>query len=59
MFQGRVDYAFDVTQALNGYTRIKGPKQLYVGQFGHPPSTFPGPDFNYVSRRASRGSTTT
>ena len=48
MFQGRVDYAFDVTQAVNGYARIKGPKKLYVGQFGHPPSTFPAPDFAYV-----------
>lgn len=48
MFQGRVDYAFDVTQAENGYTRIKGPKHLYIGQFGHPPSTFPGPDYDYV-----------
>ena len=48
MFQGRVDYAFDVTQALNGYTRIAGPKHLYIGQFGHTPSTFPGPDIGYV-----------
>jgi fermentation-respiration switch protein FrsA (DUF1100 family) len=48
MFQGRVDYAFDITQAENGYLRIKGPKHLYVRQFGHAPSTFPGPDFAYV-----------
>jgi esterase/lipase len=48
MFQGRVDYAFDVGQALNGYTHITGPKHLYVGQFGHTPSTFPGPDVSYV-----------
>lgn len=48
MFQGRVDYAFDVTQAMNGFTRIKGPKHLYVGQFGHTPSAFPGPDIAYV-----------
>ncbi len=48
MFQGRVDYAFDVGQALNGFTRITGPKHLYVGQFGHTPSTFPGPDVSYV-----------
>ncbi len=48
MFQGRVDYAFDVTQALNGYTRLNAPKHLYIGQFGHAPSTFPGPDFAYV-----------
>ncbi|MFL5689209.1 MAG: alpha/beta hydrolase family protein, partial [Chloroflexota bacterium] len=48
MFQGRVDYAFDVTQAVNGYSRLNAPKHLYVGQFGHAPSTFPGPDFAYV-----------
>jgi esterase/lipase len=48
MFQGRVDFAFDVTQAENGFTRIAGPKHLYVGQFGHTPSSFPGPDFAYV-----------
>jgi esterase/lipase len=48
MFQGRVDYAFDVTQAANGFNRVSGPKHLYIGQFGHTPSTFPGPDFAYV-----------
>jgi esterase/lipase len=48
MFQGRVDYAFDVTQAVNGFTRVAGPKHLYIGQFGHTPSTFPGPDLAYV-----------
>ena len=48
MFQGRVDWAFDVTQAENGYLRIKGPKHLYIGQFGHPPSTFPAGDIDYV-----------
>ncbi|MGH3003416.1 MAG: alpha/beta hydrolase [Gaiellaceae bacterium] len=49
MFQGRVDYAFDVTQAENGFDRIRGPKHLYIGQFGHTPSTFPGPDIGYVT----------
>src|SRR6185437_7379336 len=49
MFQGRVDYAFDVTQAENGYRRLAGPKRLYVGQFGHVPSTFTTADFtSYV-----------
>jgi dienelactone hydrolase len=48
MFQGRVDYAFDVTQAVNGFNRLAAPKHLYVGQFGHTPATFPGPDFAYV-----------
>ena len=48
MFQGRVDWAFDVTQAENGYNRIRGPKHLYIGQFGHPPSTFTTPDIAYM-----------
>ena len=48
MFQGRVDYAFDVSQASNAYAKLAGPRHLYVGQFGHPPSTFPGPDIDYV-----------
>jgi fermentation-respiration switch protein FrsA (DUF1100 family) len=49
MFQGRVDWAFDVTQAENGYERLAGPKELYIGQFGHTPSTFTTPDFaSYV-----------
>jgi dienelactone hydrolase len=48
MFQGRVDYAFDVTQAENGYLRVRGPKHLYIGQFGHPPSTFTTPDIAYM-----------
>jgi pimeloyl-ACP methyl ester carboxylesterase len=48
MFQGRVDYAFDVTQATQAFTRLKGPHKLYVGLFGHLPSTFPGADVDYV-----------
>jgi len=45
MFQGRRDFAFDISQAKAGYALLKGPKRLYVGDFGHSPSTFPGPDF--------------
>ena len=45
MFQGRRDFAFDISQAKAGYALLKGPKRLYVGGFGHAPSTFPGPDF--------------
>lgn len=48
LFQGRQDYAFDIDQAALGFRRLAGPKKLYVGQFGHPPSTFPGPDVAYV-----------
>jgi ABC-2 type transport system ATP-binding protein len=48
MFQGRVDYAFDVTQATEAFRRLKGPHKLYVGLFGHAPSTFPAADVDYV-----------
>jgi hypothetical protein len=48
-FQGRRDFAFDVAQAKAGYALVKGPKRLYVGNFGHAPSTFPGPDFNHMT----------
>ena len=48
-FQGRRDFAFDIAQAKAGYALVKGPKRLYVGDFGHAPSTFPGPDFNQVT----------
>jgi len=44
--QGRRDFAFDIDQATAGYRLLKGPKQLLVGDFGHSPSTFPGPDFD-------------
>jgi len=50
MFQGRRDFAFDIDQARAGYALLKGPKRLYVGDFGHAPSGFPGPDFNQVMK---------
>lgn len=65
MFQGRRDFAFDIAQAKAGYALLKGPKRLYVGDFGHSPSTFPGPDFGqmmslgigWFSRYLAAGST--
>jgi alpha-beta hydrolase superfamily lysophospholipase len=51
-FQGRRDFAFDVTQAKAGYALVKGPKRLYIGDFGHAPSTFPGPDFSHLATLA-------
>ncbi len=48
MAQGRRDFAFDIDQATAGYRLVKGPKQLLIGDFGHSPSTFPGPDYNAV-----------
>jgi len=46
MAQGRRDFVFDIDQASTGYRLLNGPKQLLVGDFGHSPSTFPGPDIN-------------
>jgi esterase/lipase len=48
LFQGRRDFAFDIAQATAGYRLLKGPKRLYLGDFGHAPSTFPGPDVKTV-----------
>jgi dienelactone hydrolase len=48
LFQGRVDFAFDLTQATEAFARLRGPKKLYAGNFGHLPSTFPGLDSAYV-----------
>jgi len=48
LFQGRRDFAFDIDQAVDAYRRLAGPKRLYVGDFGHAPSTFPGPDLAHI-----------
>jgi predicted acyl esterase len=48
LFQGRRDFAFDIDQAGDAYRKLAGPKRLYVGDFGHSPSSFPGPDLSHV-----------
>lgn len=48
LFQGRIDFAFDLAQATTAYARLAGPKRLYVGNFGHTPSSFPGSDITTV-----------
>ena len=53
-FQGRRDFAFDIAQAVNGYRLVKGPKKLYIGDFGHSPSKFPGPDIQQVLAEGTR-----
>jgi predicted acyl esterase len=53
-FQGRRDFAFDIAQAVNGYRLVKGPKRLYIGDFGHSPSKFPGPDIKQVLAEGTR-----
>jgi pimeloyl-ACP methyl ester carboxylesterase len=48
MLQGRRDFAFGIEQATAAMRLLRGPHFLYVGDFGHAPSTFPGPDLDYV-----------
>ena len=54
LFQGRRDFAFDIDQAADAYRRLAGPKRLYVGPFGHSPSSFPGPDLAHVLDLSTR-----
>jgi predicted acyl esterase len=51
-FQGRRDFAFGLEQGLGAYAQLSGPKRLYIGPFGHPPSSFPGPDIDTVLSRS-------
>jgi predicted acyl esterase len=54
LFQGRRDFAFGIDQAAEAYRRLAGPKRLYVGDFGHSPSKFPGPDLAHILDLSTR-----
>lgn len=41
MVQGRRDFSFGIEQATDAYVRLRGPKRLYIGDVGQPPSTNP------------------
>ena len=41
LLQGRRDFLFDIDQALAAYKVLKGPKRMYVGNFGHAPGISP------------------
>jgi predicted acyl esterase len=47
MLQGRRDFAFDANQAIAAYRLLKGPKRLYLGDFGHAPAENPTEEFDY------------
>jgi predicted acyl esterase len=47
MAQGRRDFLFGIDQATTAFERLRGPKVLYVGLHGHPPSTFPAADTGF------------
>jgi alpha-beta hydrolase superfamily lysophospholipase len=41
LVQGRHDFLFDIDQALAAYRQLQGPKELYLGDLGHPPALNP------------------
>jgi alpha-beta hydrolase superfamily lysophospholipase len=49
MLQGRRDFAFDANQAIAAYRRLRGPKRLYIGDFGHTPAPNPPDEFAYLA----------
>jgi predicted acyl esterase len=48
MIQGRRDFAFDMDQALAAFSRLRGPKRLYLTGLGHSPATNPPAERPYV-----------
>jgi predicted acyl esterase len=52
MIQGRRDYAFDMNQALTAFTRLGGPKRLYLGDLGHSPASNPAAERTYYLTQA-------
>ena len=52
ILQGRRDFLFDLDQALAGFRELAGPKRLYLGDFGHAPSSFASPDLEYMETEA-------
>jgi predicted acyl esterase len=53
ILQGRRDFLFDADQALAAFKELRGPKRLYLGDFGHAPSSFTtSPDLDYTETEA-------
>ena len=48
VLQGRRDFAFGLDQGITAYRHLGGRKRLYIGDFGHAPSSLPGPDADAV-----------
>jgi predicted acyl esterase len=49
ILQGRRDFAFDADQAIAAFRLLKGPKRLYLGDFGHAPATNPPDEFDFAA----------
>jgi alpha-beta hydrolase superfamily lysophospholipase len=50
--QGRQDFAFDIQEAVAAYSRLRGPKRLYIGDLGHAPAANPGAEIPYYLGQA-------
>ncbi len=50
ILQGRRDFAFDAKQAIAAFNRVRGPKRLYLGDFGHAPAPNPPAEFDYAAQ---------
>ena len=51
MLQGRRDFAFDANQAIAAFNRVRAPKRLYLGDFGHTPAPNPPAEFDYAAEQ--------
>jgi dienelactone hydrolase len=54
IMQGRRDFAFDVDQALAAYRLVRGPKRLYLGDFGHTPAANPAAELPHFENEVKR-----
>ncbi|HZC30525.1 MAG TPA: CocE/NonD family hydrolase, partial [Gaiellaceae bacterium] len=53
LIQGRHDFLFDIDQAVAAYKALAGPKELYIGDFGHPPAANPSAELPTIYERAT------
>ena len=48
VMQGRRDFVFGVDEGLTTYAQLRGPKRLYLADFGHPPAAMPAAEIPYA-----------
>lgn len=48
VLQSRRDFVFGLDEGLDLYAQLRGPKRLYVADFGHPPASKPAAEIPYA-----------
>ena len=48
VMQGRRDFVFGMDEGLDLYAQLRGPKRLYLADFGHPPASVPAAEIPYA-----------